>query len=437
MCSGEGAIPTNFRSPKEVEPPVAETKLSFLFVSSSAPLPAVTGGNQRTNLLIRALQLLGTVNLVLLQQLDRECSGLRQQLQEEFGLIEEVKPTLRRHVGRWAIFAPIAPRLVSRLAHNLGRRSIDYSADPAVSGSVRGLLGEGGYDFVVSRHLSTAGKAGLIGQKGLIVDIDDFESEVYESRIRALPRGRWERLILASHARQLRRIESSMVRHTDLVWVAKASDTIRASPSRVAMVPNIPFGLYDGSLFAMEEDFDSKVVLVVASFYHPPNARGLTRFLREVWLRILDSVPEASLRVVGRGMPSALLALCESTRGVRVLGFVHDLSDQYRSAAIAIAPVYDGSGTNIKSLEALAAGRVCVTPEHGARGHLDHLGFLPGLQIARTDDEYAQIAIDLLLDPEKRASMSADTARRVASECSFEGFRTAVLESITPLIRGR
>jgi glycosyltransferase involved in cell wall biosynthesis len=317
----------------------------------------------------------------------------------------------------------------------LGRRSIDYSKDNSIARRLGNIVDA--YDLVVARHLSTAGKAGLIGRTGLVVDIDDFESQIYETRMMALPRGHWKRLILGWHVHQLKNIERELISRVSLAWVSKESDANLGDSALAATIPNIPFGLFDGSLQAMAEKLDSRIVLMVASFYHPPNRRGLARFLGTVWPSVAKAVPGARLRVVGAGMPLSLRQLCESSIGVEVAGFVEDLAAEYRWAALAVAPIYDGGGSNIKVLEALAVGRVCVSTEKGAHAHLDQLGALPALLVAKDAKEYAEIIASLLLDPDQRVALSAETGPRIEAACSFTSLRAAVVTSIAKLEKQR
>ena len=67
--------------------------------------------------------------------------------------------------------------------------------------------------------------------------------------------------------------------------------------------------------------------------------------------------------IVGRGMEQLEEEL-RSAPSVRLVGGVADLAPWYRDAAVAVAPIFDGSGMKTKVAEALMFGkRIIGTPE--------------------------------------------------------------------------
>ncbi len=94
------------------------------------------------------------------------------------------------------------------------------------------------------------------------------------------------------------------------------------------------------------------------------NEDGLRWFLTSVWPDILGTVPDAQLHVYG----TVCARLHERPERVVFHGRVPDLTDAYRSAAVAIAPVRAGSGLKIKIIEYFSFGLPCVTTSVGAYG---------------------------------------------------------------------
>lgn len=106
----------------------------------------------------------------------------------------------------------------------------------------------------------------------------------------------------------------------------------------------------------------SKAILFVAA-RTKPNVESLEWFLRDVWPHIRRDMPAAELRVAGSVCSAFLNRTCD---GVTFVGFVPSLDAEYRGAAMAVAPLVNGSsGIKTKIAEALSFGRPVVTTSLG------------------------------------------------------------------------
>lgn len=96
----------------------------------------------------------------------------------------------------------------------------------------------------------------------------------------------------------------------------------------------------------------------------PANIAGLTAFAEMGWPRIREAVVGAEFAVYGR----ASKHVARDLPGVTAIGYVRDLRAAYSSAAVVVNPVQLGTGINIKTVEALCAGKALVTSPFGAEG---------------------------------------------------------------------
>jgi len=110
--------------------------------------------------------------------------------------------------------------------------------------------------------------------------------------------------------------------------------------------------------------------------------------VREVLPRVRRRHPEASVRLVGSGAVRAVRELAAPPH-VQFVGFVPNLADELREAAVFVAVLRFAAGVQNKILEAIAAGVPVVTSPIAARG----LG-LPedGGGLIRTGRDAAEIA---------------------------------------------
>ena len=105
--------------------------------------------------------------------------------------------------------------------------------------------------------------------------------------------------------------------------------------------------------------------LFFGHFGYEANRRGVERFLEEGWPEVLRARPQARLAIAGGGMDDALRARLAAVEGVEVLGLVADLPGALAAARAVVVPIWEGGGTRLKVLEALAAGRAVVATSWG------------------------------------------------------------------------
>lgn len=92
------------------------------------------------------------------------------------------------------------------------------------------------------------------------------------------------------------------------------------------------------------------------------NREALSVLLDEIWPRITEHDPTASLLLVGANPPDT------DEPGVITTGLIDDLPRHLALADIAAVPLQSGSGTKLKILEYLATGIPVVTTPIGAEG---------------------------------------------------------------------
>ena len=103
--------------------------------------------------------------------------------------------------------------------------------------------------------------------------------------------------------------------------------------------------------------------------------------------------------------PSDELAAEIEAAGARLHANVPRVEPYYEGSDIVIAPIFFGSGTRIKIVEAMAYERALVASTIGAEG----LGIEPGVHalIADDMDAFAEAVISLAQDPALRAALAA------------------------------
>jgi glycosyltransferase involved in cell wall biosynthesis len=190
-------------------------------------------------------------------------------------------------------------------------------------------------------------------------------------------------------SRRVRREEMRLWREMDLCLAVSELDAsvIKAAGARdvdislVGIDPIAPYGL------RLRSDDEPLRILFVGSGSYQPNERGIAWFVENVFSRVREVMP-AVFEVVGPP-PNRPIRV----PGVTYRGYVPSLDDHYRDAHVAVIPIFIGSGTRGKVVEAMAYDTPVISTTLGAEG----LQVRPGEHYVRADtaDEFVTALLDL------------------------------------------
>jgi len=235
--------------------------------------------------------------------------------------------------------------------------------------------------------------------------------------------------VLGRHARQTRRVVERLHQRCRHLFIASEADRRFVEHPSTSVLANIPLPAGRSHAGApTDPGGDDPVLLFVGSRAHRVNHEGLLRFVATCWPRISARVPAAHLRVVGSGGWEELREALEKTRGVTVVGRVDEVADEYAKAALCVVPLFEGSGTKIKVLEALAYGRPVVVASHSARGYEQLVG--QGIVVAHDEASMAEECVALLADPVRRRALGASGQRLVQEHHGFEALFTSFTRAL-------
>jgi glycosyltransferase involved in cell wall biosynthesis len=110
----------------------------------------------------------------------------------------------------------------------------------------------------------------------------------------------------------------------------------------------------------------SRTIVFVGYFRWRPNVEAALELIDDVMPLIRATVPEATVRVVGKDPTDEILA--RRAPGVDVTGTVDDVLPHLHDARVTVLPIRAGGGTRLKALEALAAGVPVVATRFAVGG---------------------------------------------------------------------
>lgn len=218
---------------------------------------------------------------------------------------------------------------------------------------------------------------------------------------------------------KLRHWEKGIWKRADAVTAVSADDAhvIQKESSRaVSVVPN---GV-DTNGFPFQESRGKgkgPVLLFVGDFRWFPNRDAAARLLRDIWPRVKTQYPKATLRIVGRHFPKALVSAVTKAGG-EARGDVADISGEYTDADVLVAPHAIAGGTKFKMLEAMASGLAIVTSKAGMSG----LAAKEGVHYLRAEKpEEALVKITTIWENRKvRSDLTSHARELVEKQYSWE-----------------
>lgn len=414
------------------------------------PWPAVDGYRQRLHHLIAGLARAGSVEVV---ALDRRPEGLEgADEQRPNGVVAAVAvpggadATLRSWLPTW-VRGGMPRRLLAP----------DWSG---VAGELRHRVAEGPpVDLIWFSHVDTwyplhdvVADAASSRRDGapapaMIVDFDNLEHLALRLRRGTPPRfspeaGPTEKLRVAARwgmsrafdlvdERRWDRTQRACAESVDHVVVCSDLDVARSGCANAVRIGNGASAPAEVATDRTELRGSTPTMFFVGALDYEPNSEAVEWFVREVLPTVRRSVPDATLRVVGRG--AERVAWVDDEAGVELLGPVGDLVAEISRADVSVVPIRVGAGTRLKVVEALAHRLPLVTTTVGCEG----IEVRDGVHALIEDrsDAFARACVRLLTDGSLRQRLADAGAELFAANYDWDGIEAAVAQLAVDTVR--
>jgi len=224
-----------------------------------------------------------------------------------------------------------------------------------------------------------------------------------------------DRVVWRASAELLDRAERQVARKFKFITAVSEKDAERfrslAPETEVAVVPNAA----DPDLFrpvAADDARGTPIVAIVGTMEYPPNRDAARFFCQAMWPEIRQRCPDAKLRIIGNAAAKYVPDLAQDP-GVETREPAGDIAAELEAATVIAVPLRIGSGTRIKILEALAAGKAVVSTSIGCEG----LDLVSGEHLLVADDpsDFATKVVALLTEPSLRRRLAAQ-GRKIVEE---------------------
>ena len=311
---------------------------------------------------------------------------------------------------------------VERYTQDLQALGVEVLYHPFDSDPVA-LFRERGAEFdsiLLSRHYVAAEFVGLARlyapQARLVFDTVDLHY-LREQRAAELE----QREDLARIAAKTRSQEIGIMRECDVSLVVSPVEQEILAGDAPGVAVDVLSNVHE--IHGCRRPFDERRDLVfVGGFQHPPNSDAVIWFVGEILPRILESIPELRLHVIGSKVTGAIQAL--ASEHVIVHGYIEDIGPFMDSARISVAPLRYGAGVKGKVNMAMSYGLPVVATPIAVEG----MHVRAGLDVSVAGDaaQFAEAVVALYRDRTLWARLSVNGLGNVRSHFSFEAAEKAV-----------
>lgn len=313
--------------------------------------------------------------------------------------------------------APSQGLLGRRLATLIGRLPVSAAGDRSKAGSK-----------VVARELATQPAvvvvdfphAGVLLPKRLdtpsVMFTHNVETEIYE-RHADVAEGLWKHVWRREAAKMNAFEHTTLNRFDTVVAVSQRDGRVLRQRFGLRTVEAIDTGV-DLDFYAFHPPADAaRTVVFAGAMDSRSNIDGVNFLMNEVWPIVAATRPDAQMVVVGRNPPATLVAEA-ARKGLpwRFTGLVADMRPEVVAGDVSVIPLRVGSGTRLKTFEAMALGRPVVSTTLGVEG----LSVVPDEHclIADTAEAFATDLLRLLADARLRRRLAA-SARGLLEQQRF------------------
>jgi glycosyltransferase involved in cell wall biosynthesis len=342
---------------------------ALLWVTPKWPFPAEDGARRATVVLLKSLAQAG-VDIHLCSIVSESESADPQQAIRELGvrgvsLIRRLKPRPWTHARNLLLhpllpltLAPFSTRVIAReFERELGEHLRDRAGRDVVFDGLHaaGWIG----------HVSAA----ILKPFRMIYRAHNVETQLW---VQAADRSRNPvmKLLFKYQTALMRSFESHLSRRSVLIATVSEDDAAgfrQLCGGDKLPTRNIPIGVIGASRGEVPAFPQELSLLFIGRLDWPPNKQGLAWFLENVWPEAVRERPELRLTVAGAG-DGRWLEPFAGTANVRFLGRVPEVDPLYRESIASLVPVFFGSGTRVKAIEASSFGRPCISTAIGVEG---------------------------------------------------------------------
>lgn len=391
--------------------------MKILMLSATFPYPPTRGGTQvRTFNLLRKLK---DHQITLVTQTGPDVS------------VAEIEG-LRRWVDELKVFPKpadsVSPSLwgkLSRFGQFLLRGtppSVRHNYSPAMQAWIERAVTQNSFDVLTCEHCVNESYVTPLVQAKVPRRIVNIHSSVYGTCKQQLASGTAENPLRD-------RLNLLLLKRYEMQYCQKFTDLVVTTPEDAKQMTELcaqrPVHIVtngvDLDLFPMRTaDPGGHHLVFVGAMDNLPNIDAVNFLSREIFPRVQQTYPDATLSLVGSRPTPEVMAL-KDIPGVVVTGRVPSMVDYLHQATVCVIPMRAGYGIKNKTLEAMAAGAPVVASDRGLEGLSiqEDTADMRALR-ANTPEQYVAAISQLFEDPLLRNAIARNARTMIEADFTWE-----------------
>ncbi len=275
----------------------------------------------------------------------------------------------------------------------------------------------------------------------IILDTQNDDQQ-YWLRKRAFSTG-WKRIFLDWNLRKIKCYEQS---YTPRIWThvsVSNSDRQLAIKHTHAIIPNylvayngVDTKKYTPGNFEQTSTSNGITLAFLGSLDLEINIDGALRLCTDILpiVQAKTSGKKIKLLIIGRNPPQILQEISLRNPNIIVTGTVPDVQPWLQQANIFVAPLYQGAGTKLRVLEAMA----CALPVIGTEMALQGLDGSDGVHFlcAKDDTQIIETILDLVSNHDKRIMIGKNARRLMETQYDWSMINKKLADQIEALRLG-
>jgi glycosyltransferase involved in cell wall biosynthesis len=308
--------------------------------------------------------------------------------------------------------------------------------DPVFGKLIQSAIEQWKIDVVELQHLNTASYRRWVSSVPTLLREHNVEYKVWERQARHA-NNFVEYAYVSMVAPRIRAYEARVASQFDrCITVSEADTNHLRDVAPTAKIEMIPSGV-DTEYFVADSSApqEPNSMILTGAFDWKPKQHNLKIFLTKFYPMIKARLPNATLKVVGKGVPDELRTLADRLQGVTVTGSVPDVRPYLQNAVLALNYMENGGGIALKVLEAMAMRKPVLSNSLGCEGISVQHG--ENVFLADTVESFADAAVLLLQNAGVREKIAMGGYRLVQERYAWERLASQFQECYASVLAER
>ena len=380
-------------------------KKKILYLTTRLPYPVVGGDKLRMYNILKQLKSLGyDITLISLVNKDDDIEGAKQH--NEF----------YTHLITVPFNKKLAYLYAAKAVFNDKPFIVEYFYSRSMQKVVDRLIKENKFDIITGYMIRIAPYLEKHKDKNIIIDFVDAVSMMYERRIKNV-QSIWDKFKIGIEYLKVKNYERKCTKIFKMQTVISQTDKDYieqfAKTSNIKVIGN---GV-DTEYYKPIDFQKGNNICFVGSMQYIPNSEATIYFATEIFPLIKKEIPDAKFKIIGANPRKDLFEAVKDIDGIEITGKVEDVREYMKDCKVSVCPVKIAGGIQNKILEAMSMGIPVITTPEGAEGigadkHI--------LQIANSDEDYANKVIELIKNSEKNYQIGKNSRKFIINNFSWE-----------------